>query len=53
MYQPGEYQPHALAPGDDNFQILLNAIVWVAAYADGERIFGDGFESGDVSLWSD
>ncbi len=52
VYQPGEYQPHALEPGN-NLQILLNAIVFVARFADGELIFGDGFESGNVDLWTD
>ncbi len=50
VYQPGEHQPTALEPGN-NLQILLNAILWVAGYADGELIFWDGFESGDVSSW--
>lgn len=51
VYQPGEYQPHALGVGN-NFQILLNAIVYTALSAQGELVFGDGFESGDVNLWS-
>lgn len=51
MYQPGEYQPNALGPGN-NFQILLNAIVYVASYATGEIVFGDSFESGDLSFWT-
>jgi hypothetical protein len=49
VYQPGEYQPNALS--GNNLQILLNAIVWAAKYAEGDLIFGDGFESGDLVLW--
>lgn len=51
VYQPGEYQPNALAPGS-NFQVLLNTIVYAATFARGELLFGDGFESGDSTLWS-
>jgi len=51
VYQSGEYQPNALGPGN-NFQILLNAIVYSALYADGELLFSDGFESGDLGFWS-
>ena len=51
VYQPGEHQPQALEAGN-NLQILLNAIVYAAQYADGEMRFGDGFETGDVSVWS-
>ena len=49
VYQPGEYEPNALS--GNNLQILLNAIFWSAKYADGDLIFGDGFESGDVAVW--
>ena len=49
VYQPGEYQPNALS--GNNLQILLNAIVWAAQYAEGDLIFGDGFESGTTELW--
>ena len=51
VYQPGEYQPNALEPGN-NFQILLNAVVYATTYASGELLFGDGFESGELGLWS-
>jgi len=45
VYQPGEYQPHALGAGNENFQILLNAIVYAATFADAaDRVFADGFE---------
>jgi hypothetical protein len=47
-FQPGEYQPNALEPGN-NFQILCNAIVFAATYAEAGRIFADGFESGELS----
>ncbi len=40
VYQPGEYQPNAFS--GNNFQILLNAIVHVAAR--GAVLFADGFE---------
>ena len=50
VYQPGEYQPNALS--GNNLQILLNAIVWSAKYAEGDLIFGDGFESGDLAVWA-
>jgi hypothetical protein len=48
MYQPGEYQPNALEPGN-NFQILLNSILFAAT--DGGLLFADGFESGDTAGW--
>ncbi|MBZ0115138.1 MAG: ThuA domain-containing protein [Thermoanaerobaculia bacterium] len=48
MYQPGEYQPHSLEPGN-NFQILLNSILYAAT--DGGLLFADGFESGDTASW--
>ena len=51
VYQPGEHQPTALEPGN-NLQILLNAIVYVAQFAQGEVVFTDGFESGSSSAWS-
>ena len=51
VYQPGEHQPQALEPGN-NFQILLNAILYAARFAEGELVFGDGFESGTSALWS-
>ncbi len=51
VYQPGEHQPTALEPGN-NLQILLNAIVYVAQYADSVTVFADGFESGSTSAWS-
>ena len=51
VYQPGEFQPNALEPGN-NLQILLNAIVYVAQFASGELLFGDAFESGGLALWS-
>ncbi len=51
VYQPGEYQPHALEPGN-SFQILLNAIIFTARFAEGELIFADGFETGDPNQWS-
>ena len=45
VYQPGEYQPHALGAGNENFQILLNAIVYAATFAEAaDRVFADGFE---------
>lgn len=44
VYQPGEYQPHALGAGNENFQILLNAIVYAATYADGDIVFANGFD---------
>ena len=50
-YQPGEHQPTALEPGN-NLQILLNAILFSARYRDGELLFGDSFEQGDLALWS-
>ncbi len=50
VYQPGEHQPSALSPGN-NFQILLNAVIWAATFSSGELIFGDGFETGDFALW--
>ncbi len=31
VYQPGEYQPHALEPGN-NYQILLNAVVHLSHF---------------------
>lgn len=43
MYQPGEYQPNALDPTGNNFQILLNAIYAVAP--PDELVFQDGFET--------
>jgi len=43
MYQPGEYQPGALDPADNNFQILLNAIIAVAP--SDRLVFENGFES--------
>ncbi len=51
MYQPGGYQPHALEPGN-NYQILLNAVIDLAQLDKGELLFGDGFESGNLDLWS-
>ena len=42
VYQPGEFQPNALTPGN-NFQILLNAIWYSAGFARWP-VFGDGFE---------
>lgn len=42
VYQPGEYQPNALDPAGNNFQILLNAILAVAP--PDEVVFADGFE---------
>ncbi len=42
MYQPGEYQPNALAAGNNNFQILLNMIFYVAQYSG--VLFKDGLE---------
>jgi hypothetical protein len=45
-YQPGEYQPNALGPGNNNFQILLNAIVFAGTYRSGGWLFAEGFESG-------
>lgn len=45
-YQPGEYQPNALGPGNNNYQILLNAIVYAATYRTGGWLFAEGFESG-------
>jgi hypothetical protein len=45
-YQPGEYQPNALGPGNNNLQILLNAIVYVGTYRTGGWLFAEGFESG-------
>lgn len=45
VYQPGEYQPNALGPGN-NFQILLNAILYAANYRFGDWIHIDGFEGG-------
>ena len=45
-YQPGEYQPNALGPGSNNFQILLNAIVYAGTYRTGGWLFAEGFESG-------
>ena len=46
VYQPGEYQPHALGSGDNNFQILLNAIVYAANFRFDDWIHIDGFEGG-------
>lgn len=43
VYQPGEYQPNALGPGNNNFQILLNAIVYTANYGR-VPLFADSFE---------
>jgi hypothetical protein len=51
VYQPGEYQPNALVPGN-NLQILLNAILYAAAYRAGDWIHIDGFEGG-VGLQAD
>jgi hypothetical protein len=45
VYQPGEYQPHALGASNANFQVLLNAIVFAATFGDGDRLFADGFEA--------
>lgn len=45
-YQPGEFQPHSLGPGDNNYQILLNAILYAATYRIGGWLFAEGFESG-------
>ncbi len=42
VYQPGEYQPNALTPGN-NFQILLNAIWYSAGFARWP-VFANGFE---------
>ena len=42
VYQPGEYQPNALTPGN-NFQILLNAIWYSAGFARWP-VFASGFE---------
>lgn len=44
VYQPGEYQPHALGAGDPNFQILLNALVYPAQVAAAEIVFRDGYQ---------
>lgn len=44
VYQPGEYQPHALGAGDPNFQILLNALVYPARVAASEIVFRDGYQ---------
>ena len=41
VYQPGEYQPNALGPGN-NFQILLNAIVYAGTISGAQ--FANGFE---------
>ncbi|MBK8285617.1 MAG: hypothetical protein IPK97_12520 [Ahniella sp.] len=41
MYQPGEYQPQALGPGN-NLQVLLNAIVFSH-----DRVFAQAFETID------
>ncbi|SFN63712.1 ThuA domain-containing protein [Dokdonella immobilis] len=49
VYQPGEYQPHALGAGDNNYQILLNAIVYAANFRSGDWIYIDGFEGGGAS----
>lgn len=46
VYQPGEYQPHALGAGDNNYQILLNAIVYAANFRRGDWLYIDGFEGG-------
>ncbi len=45
VYQPGEYQPNALAPGN-NWQILLNAILYAATYRFDDWLYIDGFEGG-------
>ncbi len=50
-YQPGEHQPQALEPGN-SLQILLNGILFTASFSTGDLFFGDGFESGDLGLWS-
>lgn len=42
MYQPGEYEPNALGPGN-NLQILLNAIVFAASTPRGV-LHASGFE---------
>ncbi|HET7842705.1 MAG TPA: hypothetical protein VFL14_01040, partial [Xanthomonadales bacterium] len=42
VYQPGEYQPNALGAGNNNFQILLNAIVYAGTFSGVQ--FEDGFE---------
>lgn len=44
VYQPGEYQPHALGAGNPNFQILLNALVYPAQVAASEIVFRDGYQ---------
>lgn len=44
VYQPGEYQPHALGAGNPNFQILLNALVYPAQVAAAEIVFRDGYQ---------
>lgn len=51
VYQPGEYQPHALEPGN-NLQILLNAVLYAGSLSAQELFFTDGFESGDLSRWA-
>lgn len=48
VYQPGEYQPNALEPGN-NLQVLLNAILYAATYRSGDWIHIDGFEGGTGS----
>lgn len=45
VYQPGEYQPHALGAGNENFQILLNAIVYAATFGDVDGVFANGFDA--------
>lgn len=44
VYQPGEHQPQALAAGNPNFQILLNALVYPGQVAATEILFRDGFQ---------
>lgn len=44
VYQPGEYEPHALGAGNPNFQILLNALVYPAQIAATEIVFRDGYQ---------
>jgi hypothetical protein len=48
VYQPGEYEPNALGPGN-NYQILLNAILFAANYRNGDWLFIDGFEGGSLN----
>lgn len=47
VYQPGEYEPNALGPGN-NYQILLNAILFSATHRAADWLFIDGFEGGTL-----